>query len=613
MDDAALGVPDADPVLDRERWSRDRLGSVLARQRELSAAVIEAPRSGRSAARIELARFLMANRLDPEAVGVLLAAALDDPTLRGDGRSSPQGIANMRMGRLAEAQKYLPSCDRPRREDPEAVLWRAALDAVRSEMGGGTYRPSARVAARSENYPDDCRGLSCCHARGPPSRRGIRLCGSRAIRLRPSRTGPIQWAKCAPLARALDEALGRPEAPSTSTAGSWDDADRPTARRRCSAGSTSRSPRARCSPRGHRAARDAGRHLARRRRRGRARSAMLGRLYAEAGRWREAFTDGAAGQRRSSRTTRSPAPCTRKRRGCSKTCSSPARAMPSPGVDSLALYFDFQEFTPIGRRGDEIVRRLADRLVALDLLDQAADAAAAPGRQPPVRRRPRHRRGPARDGPADGRQAGSRARRRSRSTRLPELPQSVQPGPPAARGAGPVRPVAHRSRPRGAGGREAAPRSIACAPTSCGPAGAGARPARPTSGSSATRWQGQAPLERAGPQRSAAGRRSPIRWPTMRWPSTGCATKFAAKMADSRGCPHLRVPDRSRTWPRTRAFRDLARKVDERRHARRLPRRIPQALSRKPPASGPAVRAAGRSRSRSRSRRRKAPAAPPNG
>ena len=40
-------------------------------------------------------------------------------------------------------------------------------------------------------------------------------------------------------------------------------------------------------------------------------------------------------------------------------------------VDSLALYFDFQEFTPIGRRGDEIVRRLADRLVELDLLEQA--------------------------------------------------------------------------------------------------------------------------------------------------------------------------------------------------------------------------------------------------
>jgi hypothetical protein len=42
-------------------------------------------------------------------------------------------------------------------------------------------------------------------------------------------------------------------------------------------------------------------------------------------------------------------------------------------VETLALYFDFKELTPAGRRGDEMVRRLADRLVELDLLDQAAD------------------------------------------------------------------------------------------------------------------------------------------------------------------------------------------------------------------------------------------------
>ena len=42
-------------------------------------------------------------------------------------------------------------------------------------------------------------------------------------------------------------------------------------------------------------------------------------------------------------------------------------------VQALALYFDFKELAPIGRRGDEVVRRLADRLVELDLLDQAAE------------------------------------------------------------------------------------------------------------------------------------------------------------------------------------------------------------------------------------------------
>ena len=44
-----------------------------------------------------------------------------------------------------------------------------------------------------------------------------------------------------------------------------------------------------------------------------------------------------------------------------------------PAVDALALFYDFRELTPIGRRGDEMIRRLADRLVSVDLLDQAAE------------------------------------------------------------------------------------------------------------------------------------------------------------------------------------------------------------------------------------------------
>jgi tetratricopeptide (TPR) repeat protein len=44
-----------------------------------------------------------------------------------------------------------------------------------------------------------------------------------------------------------------------------------------------------------------------------------------------------------------------------------------PPVDALAMFYEFHELTPIGRRGDEMIRRLADRLVAVDLLDQAAE------------------------------------------------------------------------------------------------------------------------------------------------------------------------------------------------------------------------------------------------
>ncbi|MFO1109864.1 MAG: tetratricopeptide repeat protein [Bradyrhizobium sp.] len=44
-----------------------------------------------------------------------------------------------------------------------------------------------------------------------------------------------------------------------------------------------------------------------------------------------------------------------------------------PPVEALAMFYEFRELTPIGRRGDEMIRKLTDRLVAVDLLDQAAE------------------------------------------------------------------------------------------------------------------------------------------------------------------------------------------------------------------------------------------------
>ena len=44
-----------------------------------------------------------------------------------------------------------------------------------------------------------------------------------------------------------------------------------------------------------------------------------------------------------------------------------------PTLESVALFYDFKELTPPGRKGDELIRKLADRLVEVDLLTQAAD------------------------------------------------------------------------------------------------------------------------------------------------------------------------------------------------------------------------------------------------
>lgn len=44
-----------------------------------------------------------------------------------------------------------------------------------------------------------------------------------------------------------------------------------------------------------------------------------------------------------------------------------------PPVEAIGLYDEFQELTPTGDQGDEMIRRLADRLASVDLLDRASE------------------------------------------------------------------------------------------------------------------------------------------------------------------------------------------------------------------------------------------------
>ncbi|WP_422027950.1 hypothetical protein [Pyruvatibacter mobilis] len=44
-----------------------------------------------------------------------------------------------------------------------------------------------------------------------------------------------------------------------------------------------------------------------------------------------------------------------------------------PPLEALSLFYDFRELTPVGADGDRMIRALADRLVAVELLDQAAE------------------------------------------------------------------------------------------------------------------------------------------------------------------------------------------------------------------------------------------------
>jgi tetratricopeptide (TPR) repeat protein len=99
---------------------------------------------------------------------------------------------------------------------------------------------------------------------------------------------------------------------------------------------------------------------------------MMARIYADAGRYGEAFAAARTGTRLQPNSEPS-----RQAQDIAAALFAQLFLGPRgddlPPVDALGMFYEYRELTPIGRRGDEMIRRLADRLVAVDLLDQASE------------------------------------------------------------------------------------------------------------------------------------------------------------------------------------------------------------------------------------------------
>jgi tetratricopeptide (TPR) repeat protein len=99
---------------------------------------------------------------------------------------------------------------------------------------------------------------------------------------------------------------------------------------------------------------------------------MLGRIYAGRGRYMDALS--------AARVATELAPNSEVARKVQDEASSlfeqiynGGKGEELPPVEALAMFYEYRDLTPIGRRGDEMIRRLADRLVAVDLLEQASE------------------------------------------------------------------------------------------------------------------------------------------------------------------------------------------------------------------------------------------------
>jgi tetratricopeptide (TPR) repeat protein len=99
---------------------------------------------------------------------------------------------------------------------------------------------------------------------------------------------------------------------------------------------------------------------------------MLSQIYADNGRYRDALTAA-----RTATKLQPNAEASRQAQDLASDLFTQIFLGPKgdelPVVEALGMFYEFRELTPIGRRGDELIRRLADRLASIDLLDQAAE------------------------------------------------------------------------------------------------------------------------------------------------------------------------------------------------------------------------------------------------
>jgi tetratricopeptide (TPR) repeat protein len=358
-------------MFDSQIWGVDRESSYWERQSNLIAAAAAAPENKRFTPRLDLARFYLARDMYPEAKGVLDVALRDDRPPAGVASATVlRSVAEVMMNRPEEALKDLAQPGIGDQHD--APLWRALAFArqgkwVQARAGFKTAEAAVatlpielqRIALKDEmrsalevgDFDGASNDLNDFQTVGVPR---------------------SMEPMIAVLMGRLAQGMGHLEDALTAYRTAADSWDRPAAAQgllretllRYTTGDLKRE--AVISQleslttiwRGDETEIEALKDLA--------------HLYTEDGRYRDAFY-----VMRSAMAAHPDSAMTRQIQDeAAATFDSlflTGKGDGMPAIDALALFYDFRELTPIGGRGDEMIRRLADRLISVDLLDQAAD------------------------------------------------------------------------------------------------------------------------------------------------------------------------------------------------------------------------------------------------
>jgi tetratricopeptide (TPR) repeat protein len=360
------------PVMfDSQLWGFDRQAPFFERQVNLIQAAASAPESKRSGPRFDLARFYLSRDMFAEAKGVLDVALGDErPTAEDATGLVLRAIANIMLGRTEAALKDLSNPLVGNQND--APMWRA-LALARQGKWSEAREGFRNVEVAMGALPLELQRLALKEAvRASIEVRDFSGAASRLNEFETLGVPKDLEPTVAVLTGRLAEGLGRSEDALAAYRSAAESPDRPSAARgrlheiilRYQLGDLKRGEviseleTLTTLWRGDDTEIEA--------------LQLLARLYTDENRYRDAFY-----VMRTAITAHPTSEMTRRIHDEAAATFDQlflaGKGDAMPAIDALSLFYDFRELTPIGRRGDEMIRRLADRLVSVDLLDQAAE------------------------------------------------------------------------------------------------------------------------------------------------------------------------------------------------------------------------------------------------
>jgi hypothetical protein len=368
--EALMRGGDGPCFLDFVTWKKVTGGSFLASERRLRAATARLKPADANHARLVLARFYLANGFSAEALGLVKMIQSIDPALQSDMQLQMiRAAADYRMGRTRDAHNDIAGAQFD--ADRHAALWRGLIDATLENWDNARANFERASSVLNRYQPDIQARARIADADAALGIGRLEIADAVLSRLPTQLEKPLMLE--AELARArLYAAEKRRDESDRLFAAAEQGGDEQVAAEavyyRVNAGLAA----------GTMAQASAVNALERLRFRWRGdilelkTLRKLASLYFTQKRWRDGLqtlriatqnfpNDDLAGKAQDDM------------RAAFVALFLKGKADAMPPVEALALFYDFIELTPIGPDGDEMIRRMADRLVAVDLLGPAAD------------------------------------------------------------------------------------------------------------------------------------------------------------------------------------------------------------------------------------------------